>query len=167
MPPVTKQEAEQPDDASRLLNALTVQRSQLLEAASHHLLLGDNGDTPPRASLGGLLEPAAHAQALAHDIAHLTADFAESSRSTSRSGRIVLTRLATATTMSFQAAAHFAESAEGSLSLSRSSSPAVRRYAEDRLLVDHSSARAFLRRAAETCSEAAEELNGRLGAHEN
>ncbi|MEU1073581.1 MULTISPECIES: hypothetical protein [unclassified Streptomyces] len=112
-----------------------------------------------------MLQHTVTAQGLSRDVVQLTADFARSTHSTNRAGSVVLAHLATAVTMSSQAAPHFAETAESALSLPRSSSPTDQQYRENRMVINHATARAYLRRASESLRDAAKELNTHLEFH--
>ncbi|WP_327657183.1 hypothetical protein [Streptomyces sp. NBC_00483] len=168
MTPDIQREPIPRDESHSLVNALTALKSQLLDTAQTCQLLDRSAQLQGGApAYSDLLQHAADAQHLAHGVIQLTADFTGSPHSTTHAGPTVLTHLATATSMSSLAAAHFAESAEHALSLPRPSNPAVRRYLETRMLVDHSSARAFLRRASESLRDAAKELEDPLNVHRN
>ncbi|MGW1609766.1 hypothetical protein ACWCQZ_10260 [Streptomyces sp. NPDC002285] len=123
------------------------------------------GTSRPPPSYTALLQHAADAQDLSRDVLRLTADFARSPHSTTRAGSAVLAHLATAASMSSHAAPHFTETAEGALSLPRSSNPTDRHYLKNRMVIDHASARAFLRRTSESFRDAAKELDDHLGFH--
>ncbi|MEU3934485.1 hypothetical protein AB0E85_20985 [Streptomyces sp. NPDC029044] len=117
--------------------------------------------TPPYAEL---LQHAAEAQALSRDILHLTADFARRSHSTTRAGTVVLAHLATAA-ISSHAAPAFAKTAEIALALPRSAGPTDRQHSENRMVIDHATARAYLRRSSDSLRHAAKELNDHLDIH--
>lgn len=112
-----------------------------------------------------LLQHAADAQGLSLDVARLTADFARSPHSTTRAGRAILAHLARAATMSSNAAPHFAETAETALSLPRPAEATDRHYRDNRMVIDHATARAYLPRASESLRDAARELNDHLALH--
>ncbi|WP_432012645.1 hypothetical protein [Streptomyces cucumeris] len=152
------------DDTVRLIGTLNAMKDKLLDAAHQWELLDGSGNVPDAPSYTALLQHAADAQGLSRNICRLTADFARSPHSTTRAGSAVLTRLATATTMSSHAASRFTETAESTLS-PRSSNPTVRHYINNRMVMDHASARAFLRRASESLRDAAKELDDHLGFH--
>jgi hypothetical protein len=82
---------------------------------------------------------------------------------TTRAGGTVLKHLGTAATMSSHAAPHFTESAECALALPRSANPTDRHYLSNRMVIDHASARAFLRRTSESPRDAVKELDDHLG----
>ncbi|MFD6434509.1 hypothetical protein [Streptomyces venezuelae] len=137
-------------------------KGKLLDAARQWELLDENGHVPAALSYTALLQHAADAQDLARDVLQLTAGFAESQHSSTRTGRAVLAHLATAASMSSHAPPHFAETAENTLCLTRSSNPTDRHYLTNRMVIDHASARAFLRRTAESLRDAAKELDDHL-----
>ncbi|MEU3529089.1 hypothetical protein AB0E62_35420 [Streptomyces sp. NPDC038707] len=97
------------------------------------------------------------------EVLQLTADFARSPHHTTRAGSTILRHLGTAATLSSHAATHFTETAECALAMTRSANPADRHYLADRMVIDHSSARAFLRHTAESLRDAAKELDDHLG----
>ncbi|MEV6007343.1 hypothetical protein AB0M29_11095 [Streptomyces sp. NPDC051976] len=65
--------------------------------------------------------------------------------------------------MSSHAAPHFAKTAECALPLTRSADPTDRRYLANRMVIDHATARAYLRRTSESLRDAAKELDHPLG----
>ncbi|MFD4479431.1 hypothetical protein ACFWPU_25400 [Streptomyces sp. NPDC058471] len=150
------------DDARHLIGALNAMKDKLLNAAQQWELLDENGHVPAEPSYAALLQHAADAQDLSRDVIRLTADFAQSPHRTTRTGSAVLKRLATAASMSSHATPHFTETAESALSLPRSSNPAERHYLKNRMVIDHASARAFLRRTSESLRDAAKELEDHL-----
>lgn len=140
-------------------------KDKLLDAAQQWELLDESGHVPAAPSYTALLQQAADAQDLSRDVLRLTADFAQRPHSAARAGRAVLAHLATAASMSSHAAPHFTETAESALSLPRSSNPADRHDLTNRMVIDHASARAFLRRASESLRDAANELDEHLDFH--
>ncbi|MFF4361521.1 hypothetical protein [Streptomyces sp. NPDC001604] len=148
------------DDTVRLIGALDALKAKLLHAFEQLELLDETGRVPATPSYAELLRQAADAQALSLDVVRMTADFARTAHSTNRAGSAVLAHLATAATLSSHAAPHFAETAQTALSLSRPSSPTDRTYSENRMCIDHATARAYLRRASESLHAAVEELPG-------
>ena len=108
------------DDASRLVGALNAMKDKLHSAAQQWELLAESGHVPAVPSYTALLRHAADAQDLSRDVLRLAADFAQSPHHTTRTGGSVLRHLATAATMSSQAAPHFAETAEYALAVTRS-----------------------------------------------
>ncbi|MEU9064690.1 hypothetical protein AB0D13_39105 [Streptomyces sp. NPDC048430] len=92
------------DDALHLIGTLNVMKDKLLNAAEQWQLLDENGDVPATPSYPALLQHAADAQNLSHDVLRLTADFARSPHPTTRAGSTVLRHLATAATISSHAA---------------------------------------------------------------
>ncbi|MGQ4429982.1 hypothetical protein [Streptomyces sp. SAS_260] len=165
MEPDTQRELIPRDDAVHLIGALSAMKDKLLDAAQQWELLDESGHVPAVPSYTALLQHAADAQDLSRDVLRLTADFARSPHSTTRAGSAVLAHLATAAPMSSHAAPHFTETAENALSLPRSSHPTDRHYLENRMVIDHASARAFLRRTSESLRDAAKELDDHLGFH--
>ncbi|MER7315977.1 hypothetical protein [Streptomyces halstedii] len=150
-------------EAHHLIGTLNVMKDKLLNAAEQWQLLDENGDVPASPSYAALLQHAADAQDLSRDVFRLTADFARSPHRTTSAGNTVLRHLATAATMSSHAASHFSETAECALALPRSATPTDRRYLTNRMVNDHASARAFLRRSSESLRDAAKELDDHLG----
>lgn len=148
-----------------LINSLDALQSRLRSAAEQTHLLDDAGRVPATPSYAELLQHAAEAQALSRDVLQLTADFARSSHSTTRAGTTVLAHLATAATISSHAAPAFAETAETALSLPRSAGPTARQHSENRMVIDHATARAYLRRSSDSLRDAARELNDHLDIH--
>ncbi|MFE5097560.1 hypothetical protein ACFRCI_46660 [Streptomyces sp. NPDC056638] len=153
------------DETRHLIGALDAMKAKLLDAAQQWQLLDESGRVPASPSYTELLQHAADAQDLSHDVVQLTADFAQSPHSTNRVGRAVLAHLATAATMSSHAAPRFIETAETALSLSPSASPITRQYRENSMVIDHATARAYLRRTSESLRDASKELNAHLDFH--
>ncbi|WP_217572288.1 hypothetical protein [Streptomyces sp. GbtcB7] len=151
------------DDALHLIGALNAMKDRLLNAAHQWELLDESGHVPAAPSYTALLQHAADAQDLSRDVLQLTADFARSPHRTTRAGGIVLSHLATAATMSSHAAPHFTETAESALALPRSANPTDRHYLTNRMVIDHASARGFLRRTSESLRDAVKELDDHLG----
>ncbi|MGW3937409.1 hypothetical protein [Streptomyces sp. NBC_00024] len=152
-----------PRDATlHLIGALDDMKAKLLGAAEQWQLLDETGHVPATPSHADLLQHAADAQALSGDVVRMTAEFARTAHSTNRAGSAVLAQLAAAATMSSHAAPHFTETA---LSLPRSSSPTDRHHRENRMVIDHATARAYLRRTSESLRDAAKELNAHLDFH--
>lgn len=147
------------------IGALDDMKAKLLDAAQQWHLLDETGHVPATPSYADLLQHAVDAHALSRDVVRMTAEFAQAAHSTNRAGSAVLAHLATAATTSSQAAPHFAETAETALSLNRSSSPTDRHQREHRMVIDHATARAFLRRTSESLRDAVEELNAHLDFH--
>ncbi|MET9955463.1 MULTISPECIES: hypothetical protein [Streptomyces] len=152
-------------DTLRLIGSLDNLKTAFLDAAEQWQLLDDTGDVPAEPSYTELLQHAVDAHDLSRDVVRLAADFARSPHSTNRAGRAVLAHLATAATMSSHAAPHFAETAETALSLSRAAGPITRRYRGNSMVIDHATARSYLRRTSESIGEAAKELHAHLGLH--
>lgn len=148
-----------------LIGELVVKKDKLVEAVEQWQLLDDTGRVLASPSYAELIQHAAGAQALAHGVVQLARDFARTAHSTNRSGGAVLAHRAMAATMSSHAAPHFAETAEAALSLARSSSPTDRHDGEDRMVSDHATARAYLRRTSESLRDAVKELNSHLDFH--
>ncbi|MER5215384.1 hypothetical protein ABT063_33770 [Streptomyces sp. NPDC002838] len=155
-----------PRDATlHLIGALDDMKAKLLDAAEQWQLLDETGHVPATPSYADLLQHAADAQALSRDVVRMTAEFARTAHSTNRAGSAVLAHLATAATMSSHAAPYFAETAETALSLPRSSSPTDRHHRENRMVIDHATARAYLRRTSESLRDAVKELDDHLNFH--
>ncbi|MFK0156518.1 hypothetical protein ACIQVK_31155 [Streptomyces sp. NPDC090493] len=138
-------------------------KDKLHDAAQEWELLDENGHVPAAPSYTALLQHAIDAQDLSREVLRLTADFARSPHHSTPTGSTVLKQLGTAATMSSHAAPHFTETAEGALALPRSASPTDRRHLANRMVIDHASARAYLRRASESLRDAAKELDDHLG----
>ncbi|MGY4957935.1 hypothetical protein [Streptomyces nigrescens] len=165
MNPEVQHELIPRDDTFHLIAALDDIEAKLLDAAQQWQLLDGTGHVPAAPPYAELIQHAADAQSLAHDVVQLTADFAQTAHSTKRDGSAVLARLSTASTMSCFAAPYFAETAETALSLRRSSRPADRQHLENRMVIDHATGRAYLRRTSESLREAAKELGNHLDIH--
>ncbi|MFJ6709073.1 MULTISPECIES: hypothetical protein [unclassified Streptomyces] len=150
------------DDALQLIDALNAMKEQLRAAAQDWELLDENGHVPAEPSYTALLQHATDAQDLSRDVLGLTADFARSLHRATGIGSTVLKRLGTASTMSSHAAPLFTQTAEHALSLSRSADPTDRHYLANRMVIDHASARAYLRRSSESLRDAAKELDDHL-----
>ncbi|PKV84303.1 hypothetical protein [Streptomyces sp. TLI_146] len=150
-----------------LIDAFDVMKAKLLAAAEQSELLDETGRVPATPSYSELLQHAADAQALSRDVVQLTVDFARSTHSTNRAGSAVLAHLATAATMSSQAAPYFAETAETALALPRSPGPTDRQYRKNRMVINHATARAYLRRTSESLRDAAKELKIHLELHQH
>ncbi|GJF20939.1 hypothetical protein [Streptomyces sp. HO565] len=151
------------DDALHLIGALNAMKDKLHDAAQRWELLDENGHVPAAPSYTALLQHATDAQDLSREVLRLADAFARSPHHTTRTGRTVLKQLATAATISSHAAPHFTETAEAALSLPRTTNPTDRHYLTNRMVIDHASARAFLRRASEALRDAAKELDDHLG----
>ncbi|MFF7337348.1 hypothetical protein ACFZAT_08390 [Streptomyces sp. NPDC008163] len=152
------------DETVRLIGALTAMENKLLDAAHHWELLDENGCVPAAPSYTELLQHAADAHDLSRDVLRLTGDFAGSPYRTTRAGSAVLVHLATASSLSVHAAPHFADTADGALSVLQSGGPLDHNLA-NRMVIDHAVARSFLRRASEPLRDAAKELDDHLDFH--
>ncbi|MFG2716973.1 hypothetical protein ACGFW5_01485 [Streptomyces sp. NPDC048416] len=148
-----------------LLDTLDAMKTKLMAAAEQSQLLDETGHVPSAPSYADLLQHAVGAQALSRDVLQLTADFARSTYSTNRAGSAVLAHLATAAAMSTHAAPYFAETAESALALPRTSSEAAQEHLGNRMVIDHATARAYLRRASESLRNASNELDAHLDFH--
>jgi hypothetical protein len=153
------------DDTLRLIGTLNTMVAKFSDTAQQWQLLDESGHVQAEPSYAELLQHATGAHDLARDVLRLTADFAASPHSTNRAGRATLAHLATASTMSAQATAHFAETAEAALRLPRPSSATDPYYLKNRMLIDHATARAYLRRTSESLRDAAKELDDHLDLH--
>ncbi|MEU7646298.1 hypothetical protein [Streptomyces huasconensis] len=151
------------DDTLQMIGALHSLKDRLVAAAEEYQLLDDTGRVPAAPPYAELLQHAVDAQALSRDVVQMTAEFARGTHSKSRVGSRVLAHLATATTLSSHAGPHFAEAAENALSLP--SGPADRQYLDNRMVIDHATARAFLRRTSESLGDAVKELDAHLDFH--
>lgn len=152
------------DEALRLIGTLDGMKSKLLDAAQQWQLLDDSGHVPAALVYADLIQHAAAAQDLSRDVVRLAAGFARSPHSTTRAGRAVLAHLATAVALSSNAAPHFAWTAETAVS-PLTAGATHRRYRDNCMVIDHATARAYLRRASESLRDAATELNHHLGLH--
>ncbi|MFJ5265515.1 hypothetical protein ACIQAC_34115 [Streptomyces sp. NPDC088387] len=148
-----------------LIDALNSLKGKLSKAFEQWELLDDTGQVPASPSYTALLQHTTNAQALARDVAQLTADFARTSHSTNRAGSTVLTHLASAVTLSSRAIPHFAETAQNALSLPRPHIENDRYFRDNRMLIEHATARASLRRASESLGNAVQELTDHLDLH--
>ncbi|MBK3637090.1 hypothetical protein JHN52_30130 [Streptomyces sp. MBT97] len=148
-----------------LIDALNAVRGKLSGAFEQWELLDDTGRVPASPSYTALLQHAADAQALARDVVQLTADFARTTSSTNRAGSAVLAHLASAVTLSSQAVPHFAETAQTALSPPRPHSENDSYLRDNRMVVEHATARACLRRAAQALGDAVQELTEYLDFH--
>ncbi|MGW5868271.1 hypothetical protein ACWFRJ_39700 [Streptomyces sp. NPDC055239] len=148
------------DDTLRLIGALSDMKATFIDAAAQWQLLDDAGHVPASPVYAELIRHATDAQILAHGVGQMAAEVAKAAYSTNRVGSSVLAHLATAATMASHAAPHFADAAEAALTLPRS---AERQFLENRMVIDHASARAFLRRTSESLRDAAKELDDHLG----
>ncbi|MFE4664545.1 hypothetical protein ACFRI7_11735 [Streptomyces sp. NPDC056716] len=151
------------NEVLQLIGTVDAMKDKALNAALRWELLDENGHVPVAPSYAVLLQHATDAQHLASEILRLTADFARSPHHTTPVGDSVLTHLSTAATMSSRAVPRFAETAENALALPRSVDPADRDNLANRMVVDHASARALLRRTSESLRDAARELDDHLG----
>ncbi|MEV6513916.1 hypothetical protein AB0M61_48455 [Streptomyces sp. NPDC051642] len=165
MKPDIQRELIPPDDALRLIGALNPMKAKFNDYAQQWQLLDESGHVPAEPSYTELLGHATGAQDLSRDVLRLTGEFAASPHSTNRAGRTTLAHLATASTFSAHATSHFAETAEAALGLPRSSRPTDQHYVTNRMVIDHASARAFLRRTSESLRDAAKELEDHLDFH--
>ncbi|MEV4997457.1 hypothetical protein [Streptomyces niveus] len=148
----------------RLIGVLDGMKAKLLDAAEQWQLLDDTGQVPAAPVYADLIQHAAAAQDLSRDVVRLAADFARSPHSTARVGRAVLAHLATAATLSSNAAPRFAETAETALSLA--GNPITDRYQANSMVLDHATGRAYLRRTSESLGAAAKALNHHLDLHQ-
>nr|WP_237548518.1 hypothetical protein [Streptomyces sp. SID4950] len=151
------------DDALHLIQTLHAVKDKLHDAAQRWELLDEKGRVPAAPSYTALLQHATDAQDLSRRVLRLAADFAESPHHTTQTGRTVLKHLALAATISSHAAPHFAETAENALARHRTANPTDRHYLTNRMVIDHASARAFLRNASESLRDAVRELDDHLG----
>ncbi|WP_019070577.1 hypothetical protein [Streptomyces hokutonensis] len=162
MKPDIQRELIPPDDALRLIRTLHTMKATFNNSVQEWQLLDESGHVPTEPSYTELLGHATNAQDLSRDVLRLTGEFAASPHSTHRAGRATLAHLAMASTMSAHAASHFAETAETALGLPRASGPADQHYMTNRMVINHASARAFLRRTSESLRDAAKELEDHL-----
>ena len=165
MKPDIQRELIQRATTLHLIDALNAVKGRLSGAFEQWELLDDTGRVPASPSYTALLQQAADAQALARDVVQLTADFARTTSSTNRAGSAVLAHLASAVTLSSQAVPHFAETAQTVLSLPRPHSENDSYVRDNRMVVEHATARACLRRAAEALGDAVQELTDHLDFH--
>ncbi|MCZ4102357.1 hypothetical protein [Streptomyces sp. H39-C1] len=152
-------------DTVRLINQLQELVLRLKDTAEQMRLLTDAGRVPQTPDFSSLIQHAAEAQGLSHEVVNLAAQFTQTPHSTNRAGSAVLAHLATAATLSAFAAPHFAETAEAALALPRSCGPTDRQYAENRMVIDHATARAYLRRTSDSLRDAVKVLDEHLDLH--
>lgn len=152
------------DETARLIGALTEMENKLLRAAEQWQLLDENGCVPAAPSYIELLQHASGANDLSSDVLRLTGAFAGSPYRAIRAGSAVLVHLATASSLSVHAAPHFADAAQGALSVRQSSGP-IDHHLANRMVIDHAVARSFLRRASEPLGDAVKELDDHLDFH--
>ncbi|MFE4613377.1 hypothetical protein ACFRK5_34320 [Streptomyces niveus] len=164
MNPDVRRELMPRDEVLRLIGVLDGMKAMFLDAAEQWQLLDDTGHVPAAPVYADLIQHAAAAQDLSRDVVRLAADFARSPHSTTRVGRAVLAHLATAATLSSNAAPRFAETAETALSLA--GNPITYRYRANSMVLDHAAGRAYLRRASESLGDATKELNKHLDLHQ-
>lgn len=150
------------DDTLHLIGVLDDMKATFIDAAKQWQLLDDTGRAPASPAYAELFQHAADGQALAHDVVHMTAEFARTAYSTNQAGSTVLTHLAMAATMSSYAVAHFADAAEAALALPWSSE---RQFLENCMVGDHATARGYLRLTSESLRDAVKELDGHLDFH--
>ncbi|MET8590439.1 hypothetical protein [Streptomyces sp. NPDC005078] len=165
MKPDIRRELIPRDDTLHLIGALNAMKAKFSDNAQKWQLLDESGHVPTEPSFTELVQHATGAQDLSRDVLRLTGDFAARPHSTNRAGRATLAHLATASTMSAHAASHFAETAESALGLPRSSSPTDQHYLKNGMVIDHATARSYLRRTSESLRDAAKELDGHLDFH--
>ncbi|MFF1420065.1 hypothetical protein [Streptomyces sp. NPDC058280] len=152
-------------DTVRMIGELQGLSSRLKHACTQLELLDAAGHVPASPDFSVLIHHAETAQALSRDVVQLTSAFAQTAHSTNRAGSTVLSHLAIAGTMSCSAAPLFAQTAETALALPQSHGTSDRQQMEGRMVVDHATARAYLRRASESLREAVKELHGHLDFH--
>ncbi len=150
------------DDTLEMIGTLNDLRAKLVASAERHQLLDDTGRVPAAPSYTELLQHALDVQTLSRDVVQMTVQFSRSTHSTSHVGSRVLAHLATAATMSSHAVPNFAETAEEALSLPRPSGPTDRQHRDNRMVIDHATARAYLRRTSESLRDAVKELDAHL-----
>ncbi|MFH8591549.1 hypothetical protein [Streptomyces rimosus] len=153
------------DDTLHLVGALDALKAKAADNAQKWHLLDESGHIPAEPSFTELFEHVSGAQDLSRDILRLTGDFATSLQSTSRADHATLDHLARASTMAAHAASHFSETAEAAFRLPRASTPADQHYVKNHMVIDHATARAYLRRTSEALRDAVKELNGHLDSH--
>ncbi|GCD41857.1 hypothetical protein [Streptomyces paromomycinus] len=153
------------EDVLRLIGALNPIEAKCSESAQKWQLLDESGHMPAAPSFTELFQHATETQNLSRDAFRLTGDFAANPHSTTRAGRATLVHLAMASTTSAHAASHFSDTAEAALYLPVVSRPTDQHYLENRMVLDHASARAYLRRTSEAMRDALKELNGHLDSH--
>lgn len=164
MNPDVRRELIPRGDVLHLIGVLDGMKATFRDAAEQWQLLDDTGRVPAAPMYADLIQHAVAAQDLSRDVVRLAADFARSPHSTTRVGRAVLAHLATAATMSGHAAPNFAETAE--IALNRASGPTDGHDRANLMVIDHATARAYLRRASESLGAAAKALNHHLDLHQ-
>ncbi|MCZ4103457.1 hypothetical protein [Streptomyces sp. H39-C1] len=152
-------------DTLRLIGVLDGMKAMYSDAAQQWRFLDDAGRVPASPSYPELIQHAVDAQALSHRVIRTTAEFARTIHSTNRAGSAILAHLATAATLSTYAAPRFAETAKTALSLSQTASSTTRQYQENSMVLDHATARSYLRRTSESLHGAVKELDQHLDLH--
>ncbi|MFB7781358.1 hypothetical protein ACFC1D_01425 [Streptomyces vinaceus] len=112
-----------------------------------------------------LFQHATEMQEISREVLQITAELAATPQGTNARDRGALDHLATASTMSSYAATHFAESAESALRLPAASTPQDRRDAENRIISNHATARAYGRVTSRCLRHAITDLDHPLDAH--
>lgn len=162
MKPDIRRELIPRDDTLRLIGALKAMMAKFSDNSEQWQLLDESGHVPDEPSFAELFQHATGAQDLSRDVLRFTGQFAASPHSTNRAGRATLAHLATASTMSAHAASHFADTAETALGQLRYSG---QHYLKNRMVIDHATARAYLRRTSESLRDAVKELDEHLDFH--
>ncbi|MEH0507279.1 hypothetical protein [Streptomyces scabiei] len=165
MKPDIQRELIPRDDTLHLIGALNAMKAKVSDSAQKWELLDESGHVPAEPSCTELLQHATGAQDLSREVLRLTAEFAAGPHSTNRAGRATLAHLATAGTLSAHATSHFVETAETALGLPLPSSPTDPYYLKNRMVIDHATARAYLRRTSQALRDAAKELDDHLDFH--
>ncbi|MEU3963269.1 hypothetical protein AB0F42_26250 [Streptomyces buecherae] len=153
------------DETLRLNGTCNAWKDTFLDAAQQWTLLTENGQVPTPPFHTELFQQAADAQRLSHHVLRFTADFAQGPHSTTRAGSAVLAHLATASTLSSHVAPRFLDAAHIALRVSSPTSPTTQRYRENTLVIEHATARAYLRRTSEALRDAVKELDDHLDLH--
>ncbi|MFJ6017269.1 hypothetical protein [Streptomyces sp. NPDC092952] len=162
MPPDSPRDLIPRDTAHRLVGALYALADKTRDAAQQWELLDENGHVPDAPAYTELIQHAIDAQDLSRDILRVTAAFARGPHHATRVGSAVLRHLGVAATTSSRAAPLFAETAECVLALARCATPTDRHDLTNRMVIDHASARACLRRTSESLRNTVKELNDHL-----
>ncbi|MFD4575803.1 hypothetical protein ACFWNK_12440 [Streptomyces sp. NPDC058417] len=162
MPPGLQRDLIPRNAALHPIDALNALKDQLRDAAQQWELLDENGHLPTAPPYTTLLQHAVASQDLSCGVLRLTADFARSPYHPTPAGSAVLKHLAVAATLSSHAVPRFTETAESALLLPRIDSRDRHRLRES-MVMDHGTARAYLRSASGSLGDAAKELHEHLG----
>ncbi|WP_446038060.1 hypothetical protein [Streptomyces sp. SID1121] len=153
------------DEIFLLIGPLNEMQAKIIDAAQQWELLDEAGHVPAAPPYIELLQHAIDAQGLSLGVHQLAADFARNPYSKTRDGGTVLALFAAAAAISTQAAPYFAETAQGALSFPRAGKLTELRFVKNRMVIDHASGRACLRRTSGSLRAVAKELDNQLDFH--